>query len=441
MSKSHLLWLQQQLPQLRENKVLDAENEQRLSDHYGLDEIAASPSMSLINIILAAFGGLLAGGGIILILAHNWEQFGRVARTILAFSPLILAQGIVLFSLFPKHRSQSWLEVSGALLFCAIPASIAMVGQIYHISDDTQAFLTWWFVLALPFVYFLRAHLMACLMLVLSVTLISYYQSPYWLSLLALFPYYYWVMKHQHRLRALQFGWLLAIAFAIAAPIIIFKDYFDIVSMLALMAGAALMYLGGSCVEPYNTFRLKPFTNIGAVTMSINTLLLTYVDGWKELLVNKSVVLETYQTPLWHSCLFEWALIIGAALCFLLVIKQKHWRVLPLGSVFAALAIITVLPASWFNPSAMALLSNVAVVGIGLWYVYQGVLNDSTSQLNFGLLLLMALLTLRFFDQDLTFIARGVSFILMGLTLIGINVWHSRRRVHYLKNTAMENTA
>ncbi len=77
----------------------------------------------------------------------------------------------------------------------------------------------------------------------------------------------------------------------------------------------------------------------------------------------------------------------------------------------------------------MALLMNAIVVGIGIWFVYMGISGDSTSQLNLGLLLLMALLSSRFFDQDLTFIARGIAFIAMGMTLIGMNVWQARRRV------------
>ena len=41
-------------------------------------------------------GAVLIGGGIILLLAHNWEQLGRPARVAVAFAPLVLSQALAL---------------------------------------------------------------------------------------------------------------------------------------------------------------------------------------------------------------------------------------------------------------------------------------------------------------------------------------------------------
>lgn len=429
MKNDHLIWLRQQMSDLRNQNVLDADNEQRLRDYYGLDALANKrKSTSIITIILAAFGGLLVGGGIILIFAHNWEQFGRVTRVVLAFMPLLLAQALVLYCLFPVKKSQAWRETAGALLFCCVPASISIVGQTYHISNDTQSFLTLWFALVLPFVYWLRAQLTAVMMLVLGATLMIKYQSPYWLCLFALVPYYRLLLLDHSRVRAQQFGWAFAIAFAIAVPFVILERSSSQFTLLALTAGAALLYLGGALYEPTKQFRLKPFTNIGAVAMCINALVLTYADVWQDVVFDDRGARAASTKIEWHAQLFDWSLVIGALVLLVLAIRRKNFRVLPLGSVVGVLALMAAMPNALVNPWIMVVIMNAAVIGIGVWYVYLGIHNDSTSQLNLGLLLLMALLSLRFFDQDLTFITRGIAFIFMGLTLIGMNVWQSRRR-------------
>ncbi len=430
MNSDHLGWLKKQLPELRQKEIIDAQSERRLVEHYQLDSVAdKTTSGSLISIILAAFGGLLVGGGIILIFAHNWEQFGRGMRVVLAFMPLLLSQALAVYCIFARKNSPAWCETAGAFLFCCIPASISIIGQTYHISDDTQSFFTWWFVLALPFVYWLRAHLMALMMVVLGASLMINYQSPYWLCLFALAPYYALELHKGSGRRSLQFGWVFALAFAIATPFVIFDQSIVQFSFLSMASGAAVMYLGGARLEPIAVFRLKPFTNIGAVAMCVNALILTYDDVWRELLSHDVIGHAEVVTSAWHSLAFEWFLVAAALSLLALAIQRNDRRVLPLGSVVAVLTVVIALPDGFVNPTLMALLMNAIVVGIGIWFVYMGISGDSTSQLNLGLLLLMALLSSRFFDQDLTFIARGIAFIAMGITLIGMNVWQARRRV------------
>ncbi|RBP48859.1 DUF2157 domain-containing protein [Arenicella xantha] len=430
MPETHRKWLKDELPALVDDAVLDQDNAQRLRNHYQLDSLAeASRSVSLITIILAAFGGLLVGGGIILIFAHNWEHFGRTTRAILAFLPLLVAQGLTLYSVMRKPNNQAWLETAGALLFCAVPASISIIGQTYHLSNDTQSFLTWWFVLLVPFIYWLRSHLLASLMLALSVCLIIAYQSPYWLALLMLAPYY-WLVKHKgFRLRTLQFGWLFAIAYAIACPFLLFKDQQSQLVLLSFISGAAVLYFTGVLMEHSNRFRDKPCTNIGAIAMSITALVLTYQEPWSDQRHNTGVFEWSSITASgWHDHTFAIGLILTALTLLGIVIKRSHWRAVPIGSLVPLILILLILPFAFTSPVIPAAVITIAVIGLGIWYVQQGIALNSTSQLNFGLLLLMTLLTLRFFDQDLSFIARGVAFIAMGLTLIGMNIWHSRRK-------------
>jgi len=180
VSQSNKQWLLKQLPELRSKEILDEDAIDRLREYYGLNGLpVVQNGLSKMTMILSAIGGLLVGGGIIMMFAHNWDNFGRNTRVLLALLPLIASQIFVFLALFPKQRGTAWREASAAFMFCTVPASIAIVGQAYHISDDAQAFQTLWFILILPFVYLLRATLTAILMMLLATQMAFVYQGLY----------------------------------------------------------------------------------------------------------------------------------------------------------------------------------------------------------------------------------------------------------------------
>jgi uncharacterized membrane protein len=40
-------------------------------------------------VLFSILGAALMGSGIILLLAHNWDQLSRVMRTVISFAPLV----------------------------------------------------------------------------------------------------------------------------------------------------------------------------------------------------------------------------------------------------------------------------------------------------------------------------------------------------------------
>lgn len=429
MSSNNIRWLYGQLPELREKGVIDDMTRQRLNEHYDMESVVQDKSMSIMTIILSAIGGLLVGGGIILIFAHNWDQIGRPMRALLAFMPLLLAQILCVMALYPKPRSQAWKETAAALMFCAVPACIALIGQTYHISNDTEAFLMWWFVLLLPIVYLLRVHLTALLMVVLATVLACSYQSPYWLCLLALMPYYLYGRQQQASLRHSQFAWFLGLALAIVVPVNLLLEDTNALIVLVLISGALAMYLYGGNFEPKQGFGKRPFTNIGAVATSICGLTLSFRDVWRELFSVEYSDFLSFGLE-WHTAMLAWMLLASFVVLLIVTVLKSHYRLLPLSSLFVIVALSFLLPYSEGMAMAFAIIVNLLMVVAGIWYATLGLKQHSTSQLNFGLLLVMAILMMRFFDQDLSFISRGVAFIVMGSVFISINVWHGRRRQH-----------
>ena len=74
------------LDELLHANVITSETVRDIEQYY------LSKKQQSVNPLLAIFGalgGILVGLGIILIFAHNWDNFSRHIKTLLAFTPLL----------------------------------------------------------------------------------------------------------------------------------------------------------------------------------------------------------------------------------------------------------------------------------------------------------------------------------------------------------------
>ena len=339
--------------------------------------------------------------------------------------PLLVAQCFALIAIW-KQKDFAWREASAAFMFCAVPASIALISQTYHISDDVEAFQRWWFLLMLPFAYLLKARLAGGLLMILAAFIAGGQASPAWLFLVAILPLYFANQPFGFQANSPKLGWVLAITLAISMPIVIvvYERYYDDYRMLvAFMSAAILIFLVGGLLEKINGFWQRPFANIGAMGVAVNLLIYTSADIWSEF----SRRSHSGNQDVWHASFFPEMLLCFAAIALIWVLIKKRYDLLPLGSMLALPVIATLVPLTDQRIIVFTVLANFCAVAISLWYLWQGIKIDSTSRMNFGLIILMALIMWRFFDQDVSFIVKGLAFIIMGIAFISLNIWQSKR--------------
>jgi hypothetical protein len=70
---------------------------------------------------------------------------------------------------------------------------------------------------------------------------------------------------------------------------------------------------------------------------------------------------------------------------------------------------------------------NLWLFAAGALTLGEGVRRLELGAANRGLLMLAALVIVRFFDTDLSFLARGLAFVALGAGCFGLNVWLMRR--------------
>ena len=75
------------LPELVREGLITADQADRIHMRYAAPQEQSGNRMLLLFSIL---GGLLIGLGLILVVAHNWEDLSRTTRTVFAFLPMAI---------------------------------------------------------------------------------------------------------------------------------------------------------------------------------------------------------------------------------------------------------------------------------------------------------------------------------------------------------------
>lgn len=163
MSRHSIRWLYRELPTWVQAGLITDETAERIRTRYG--PVEAINRNALAMTIFACLGAVAIGLGVIMLIAHNWDELGRGTRTVLSFLPLLVGQGLAAWVLAYRPESTAWREGTGAALVLAIGSSISLISQTYNISGEFDHFILTWMVLGAPLAYLLRSNMAAALYL------------------------------------------------------------------------------------------------------------------------------------------------------------------------------------------------------------------------------------------------------------------------------------
>ncbi len=435
MNKKAIQWLYGELPRLVAQGILTPDAEARLRTHYGPVEPARPARLAVI--IFGVLGALLIGAGIILVLAHNWEDLSRPVRAVLSILPLAAAQGLAVWTILKRPQSLAWREGSGTLLFLMIGSSISLIAQTYNISGDLPGFLLTWSLLGLPVVYLLNAVVPA-LLYIWGITEWSChlrfedgFAAGYWPLAALLLPLIaIWLRSGRYQVRPTLLLWALCVSVTVAAGVTIERVLPGL--WIMLYAGLfALMFLAGEFwFADAEGFWNRPLRHFGAAGVMVLAFMLTFEWPWREIG--------------WHYWYWErihdvsWRAIPDAVLGSLIPISATVLLVMsvrrktPLGLLFGLAPILSVVSyalvslTETYAPAAG--IFDLYLLVIGIWLLVTGIRIGKQGQMNAGLLAITALIVARFFDSDLDFLLRGLIFIALGIAFLVANIVMLRRK-------------
>ena len=405
--------LKNEISDLLSNGIISQEVASNILDYYH------SKEESQPNRLFAVFGVLgaaLVGLGVILILAHNWDNFSRSFKTLFAFLPLLLGQLISGFSIL-KKKGQAWKESSGTFLFFAIGASLALVSQIYNIPGDISSFLFTWIVLALPLIYLLNSKAVSMLVIIFA----SYYacelgysfnysDATPWLYLvfiLATLPFYLRLLRISPQANTTSiFNWLYVFSLTIVLGTFIEENWPVGFLMYATLFGV-FYNLGKLPIYNRHQLRRNSFAIMGSLGTIVLLLILSFNVIWKEILNEAYLALNTQEMLM--SCVL-------IVIAFLLLLQSKKYpdnRAFNLFQyMFLIVAIVFLI--GTVDATFGTVFTNILLLVLGISAIKIGADTFRFSVLNYGLLIVTAVIVCRFFDTNMSFVLRGILFVAVG---------------------------
>lgn len=417
------------LPELLEAGVISQETADRIKAYYDEKE---GQHPNLLFSIFGVLGALLIGLGIFLLVAHNWDELSRAAKTAIAFAPLALGQAAAAYALLSHNDSVAWRESASTFLILAIGVCIALISQIYQIPGNISSFLLTWLLLGLPLVYILRSS-MAGILYLIGITYyaceIGYFNYPqsespiYWGLLLLLAPHYYLLLKKPTAGNFfLAFNWLIPTSLLIVLGILAQKE-------VHLMFVAYFSLLGVFYLVGHTPFfqRLKNIFNgyeiIGSLGMIILLLVASFEWFWKEMGQETALFAALHAPESWLAL----GLTIACGALLFLNKEKPDWTDGQL-KLWTPLAFAVIFFIGFENTTLPFILTNVLLFALGVSTIWHGAKANHLGILNYGLLILTALIVCRFLDDRFSFVARGIAFVALGIGFFMANYWMLRQR-------------
>lgn len=413
------------LPELLREGLISAEQEERIRARYGTATADRSGrTLTLFGIL----GALLIGLGVILVVAHNWDDLARPMRTLLAFLPVVLGQALVWYALRQKPGVTAWREGSAVFLACALCAAVALISQIYHIHGELDGYLLLCSILILPLLY-LPGSVITTLGYLAMITWYGWlvvmnrwsgeaHPWPLIPLLVAAVPVYLREMKDNGR--GARFWWLsLCLALAVGMATQFFYNDWEMDHVLGLV-GLACTYTLVPWLHADRELRTWPWALVGGTTALVVLFVFSFHGAWAEVARERSRAVGSDLVVV----LFYAAIAIAAY--WWSRKRRKPLERWPWPEAWWLFLVCYMV--AFLSPGLATVLVNLALLAVGAFTVKNGIEQYSLRRMNLGLTILSATILMRFFDTDLSFVLRGLVFIAIGAGFLYMNLRMVRRR-------------
>ena len=420
---NHIL---KELPELLSNNIITEDIAAKITEYY---EKKSQNNPNRLFIIFGILGALLGGLGVILLLAHNWDDFSILTKTILSFIPLLLGQLLCFYSLSQKNESVAWKESSATFLIFAIAATISLIAQVYNLPEDFEGFLLTWIILSLPLLYIMRSSFVS----LLCIAGITWYctvanegyprgkEYIHWLLLLTVVPHYYTLLNEYPKSNFTRFHhWFLVGALLICLPTVSTEG--NTLLLIGFASVLAVFY----CIGKQNYFTAihqnrNAYWLVGKAGTLILLFILSFKFPWTELQHEKEIYTNS------DSLIYIGLFLSATVFLFIHLKKIPLLKANPVSFGFILISFLYFISGRT-ETGFLATLVNLFVLWIGISEIRNGSERNSLYKLNFGLLIISILIICRFFDTEMSFVVRGLLFIAIGCGFFLLNYYLLKKR-------------
>jgi len=373
-----------------------------------------------LNVVFSVLGAILLGLGIILIVAHNWDDFSRSTKAIWAFIPLLIGQVLCAWHLFGKAKSTGFKEASAAFLIISIGACISLISQIYQIPGKMSGFLFLWILLSLPVIYLMRSGVAA----LLSIILTTWYSLDYlnidrseiriwyilFLGIISVYTYRLFSRKPGSNFVSILL-WFLPLSLLFGFNLMhneryLYNEDFSLILFMYMTVCGLFYVIGNHKHFLDGALWKRSFTILGSLGTAFLLYFFTFYDFWE----------ETFDGALHLSGVVSYAIVLISIVILIFQRKTNQSNLTrPANWIFIAFSLVYTLAYLDVPILILTVLCNLLTLALGLLTVRAGAEQNHFGILNYGLLIILILVICRFFDQGISFVLRGLMFIGTGI--------------------------
>ena len=254
------------------------------------------------------------------------------------------------------------------------------------------------------------------------------YNAAFWFLLIPVLFQLWRDLRRNNRLRARLLMWALVITLIPGAGLSTNNSWPGTWIILYPAMLAALWALGRLYAEE---LRWSPLPWAPRIGLCITALIMSFAESWHNY-AGRNLSWDPNPGHTFNLLVNGIVILVMLSALVLLFTRRpdlfsiQEWAepALP----FLALLSRGLLESSPASDGLLAGVFNVFVLVWGITNVVGGLREVRWAALNFGLLAICGLLAVRFFDSDMTFLTRGVLFVLLGAAFLGANLYLSARR-------------
>src|SRR5215203_181088 len=379
----------------RRDDLITAPQARAIMTRYGLSwaETDETRRRGRLSNVVMTLGALLTGIGVIIFVASNWDQIGRVARVVLLLATLVSVYAAAVWAKWRQHPLLSAsLVFLGSLIF---GANVFIVAQTYHVNAGSPQLLLFWAAGALASAYTAGSR------------------PSMYLGVLCLLLWYVFQLV----------DW----------------DTFSRGSEAAALSAAAFLPLGllgfnlGAIHRSYPGLRrfAGAFANIGVITMFVGLLVFSFAEVWLNLGADSTgrTPCGSFQPILAVYVGFSVAALFSLALVAMRLGATRQTVVHGIGVILIWLSSLLVVFHPFDSPGAYALAFNLVLLATVIWGVGLGIWMRQEPLINLSLIFFALQVMARYFDFFFALFDRSLVFIGAGVLLLvgGWLIERSRR--------------
>jgi uncharacterized membrane protein len=451
--ENDLTWWQEHAAALEKKQLITRETSNSIGTYF--KSLGGKTAVEIILICCAILATLSVSGGIISIVAHNWDSLSKGVRVFLSIMPVVTGLAVFSYSILRHSYSRVWMECSAVFLILMAGSSIALVKMVYQTGGAPEDLLLTWMVIAIPIIYIANSTLSA-VMYAYGITTWAWWKFfntfsywgystkdtsllYFWLLLAAIIPHFIMHVKPGVRsLRSTTLGWTLGMALLYGCMVAFLQH--QAVSMSLAMV---MLYAIGKHYYKGPWFWQRPFQTIALGNIFVLLTMYTY-DSYLHTVMEYNHYMQHPRfgglddavnttgysgIVILFNCLIP-VIFIGTAIYYFAKNKNNNT---PINWVVALYPIILIVGLYLVynlkeNYDKVTWIFNGYLFFAGGYYMYKGWRQGSNIVVAIGVLVLSNTLLLRYFDNNLRFYTKGIIYIAIGIAFLIFNYYFSKSK-------------